>query len=320
MVATTIANLVNLPRAIIIRYLESQCKKTESVSIDKLSVIPVKGIEAISEIYDALLVDAWGVLHDGVSCYAGVKKCLQRLSQMNKPVIVLSNAARRHDAIERELLQLEITPKLYHSVLSSGELVWQALNSNLILSEYGRSGYYLGPERSQSLCADLPVNWVDSLEHADFVLNTGAPVGNPPDTNDLVQVLEQMLEQRLPMLCANPDQIAIRGGEMGISAGAIARHYQSIGAKRVIYYGKPQSNLFEMASEALPGIDKSRLLMVGDGFETDIAGANNFGIDSLLIADGIHRAELKPLSTHTVKTLANRYAVAPTYFCQSFCW
>ena len=64
----------------------------------------VKGIGAISENYDALLVDAWGVLHDGVSCYAGVKKCLQRLSRLDKPVIVLSNAARRHDAIARELL------------------------------------------------------------------------------------------------------------------------------------------------------------------------------------------------------------------------
>jgi HAD superfamily hydrolase (TIGR01459 family) len=280
----------------------------------------VKGIEAISENYDALLVDAWGVLHDGVSCYAGVKKCLQHLSQLNKPVIVLSNAARRHDAIARELLQLGITPELYRGVLSSGELAWHALNSTSNLNEYGNSGYYFGPERSRSLCEGLPVRWVNSLERADFVLNTGAPAGNPPDTSALVTELEKMLDLQLPMLCANPDQLAIRGGEMGISAGAIARHYRSLGAKRVIYYGKPQSDLFEKALEALPGIDSSRLLMVGDAFETDIAGATNFHIDSLLIADGIHRVELTPLSTRAVETLANRYAVAPTYFCQSFCW
>ena len=280
----------------------------------------VKGIEAISENYDAMLVDAWGVLHDGVSCYAGVKRCLQHLSRLDKPVIVLSNAARRHDPIARELLQLGISSELYHSVLSSGELAWHALNSGSIPGEFGEAGYYFGPERSQSLCTGLPVSWVDSLERADFVLNTGAPVGNPPDTSDLVRVLEQMLGQQLPMLCANPDQVAIRGGKMGISAGAIARHYQSIGAKRVIYYGKPQSKLFEKASEALPGIDKSRLLMVGDAFETDIAGAVKFGIDSLLITGGIHQAELTPLSTHTVETLVHRYAATPTYFCQSFCW
>jgi len=172
---------------------------------------------------------------------------------------------------------------------------------------------------SQSLCDGLPVNWVDSLKRADFVLNTGAPVGNPADVRDLTPVLDKMLKRQLPMHCANPDQYAIRGGEMGISAGAIAGHYQSMGAKRVKYYGKPQLELFEKALQAL-GIEKSRVIMVGDAFETDIAGANNFGIDSLLIAGGIHQAELTPLCTETVKTLANRYKFTPSYFCQSFIW
>ena len=82
---------------------------------------------------------------------------------------------------------------------------------------------------------------------------------------------------------------------------------------------KPQLELFEKALQAL-GIEKSRVIMVGDAFETDIASANNFGIDSLLIAGGIHQAELTPLCTETVKTLANRYKFTPSYFCQSFSW
>ena len=83
--------------------------------------------------------------------------------------------------------------------------------------------------------------------------------------------------------------------------------------------GKTALELFEKALQGL-GIEKSRVIMVGDAFETDIAGANNFGIDSLLIAGGIHQAELTPLCTETVKTLANRYKFTPSYFCQSFCW
>lgn len=290
------------------------------IHIDTESIASVTGLEAIRESYDALLVDAWGVLHDGQSCYSGVTECLQQLSRLHKPVIVLSNAARRHDAIECELLRVGITPDLYHSVQSSGELTWQWLNTASNLSEIGGSGYYLGPERSKLLCEDLPVRWVDSLENADFVLNTGAPVGNPADASALMPVLEQMLERQLPMLCANPDQVAIRAGEMGISAGAIARLYQSLGARRIVYYGKPYADLFELALKALPGIDKSRVLMVGDAFETDIAGAANFGIDSLFIAGGIHQTELTPLSTQTVIRVAKQYATSPTYFCQSFCW
>ncbi len=292
----------------------------EETRIDTKSIQLITGLEAIGIKYDALLVDAWGVLHDGRSSYAGVKSCLQKLSQQGIPVIVLSNAARRHDAIKRELSRVGISPGLYHSVLSSGELAWHWLNSASNISEIGNSGYYLGPERSQSLCDGLPVRWLDRLESADFVLNTGAPVGNPADAGVLTPVLEKMLNRQLPMLCANPDQVAIRAGEMGISAGAIARLYQSLGARRIIYYGKPYADLFELALQVLPGIDKSRVLMVGDAFETDIVGAANFGMDSLLIAGGIHQAELTPLSTQTVIRVARQYATSPTYFCQSFCW
>lgn len=290
------------------------------IRIEPASIESLTGLEAIAVNYDALLVDAWGVLHDGRSCYAGVLDCLHQLSRHHKPVIVLSNAARRHDAIGRELLRVGITPELYHSVQSSGELTWQWLNLASNLTEIGNSGYYLGPGRSQSLCDGLPVKWVESLESADFVLNTGAPVGNPRDASALKPLLTQMHHYQLPMLCANPDRVAIRAGEMGISAGAIARLYQSIGARRIIYYGKPHTDLFERALQAFQGIDKSRLLMVGDAFETDIAGAVNFGIDSLLISGGIHEAELTPVSIETVIRAAGQYGASPTYFCQSFCW
>ena len=290
------------------------------IHIDTGSIQSVTGLEAICENYDALLVDAWGVLHDGSSCYAGVKECLQQLLRCSKPVIVLSNAARRHDAIEAELSRVGILPELYHSILSSGELVWHWLNSASNLNELGNSGYYLGPERSKSLCEGLAVDWVDSLNNADFVLNTGAPVGNPRDASELVPLLEKMVRQQIPMLCANPDQVAIRGGEMGISAGAIARQYRSLGGRRIMYYGKPHTDLFEQALQAFQGIDKSRVLMVGDAFETDIAGATSFGIDSLLIAGGIHRQALTPLSKETVQRVASFYSVNPTYYCQSFSW
>ena len=288
--------------------------------INKEKVKLVTGIGPISNDYDAFLVDAWGVLHDGSSCYAGVKECLRRLWLQKKPVIVLSNAARRHDAIEHELLRMGVTPEMYRCVLSSGELAWQALDSIDNLPDLGKSGYYLGPERSKSLCEGLSVRWVDKLESASFVLNTGAPAGNPSDASALLPFLKKMIKQQLPMLCANPDQVAIRAGEMGISAGAIARLYESLGARRIVYYGKPLTDLYELAMRSLPGIDKSRVLMVGDAFETDITGAVNFGIDSLLIAGGIHQADLAPLSTKAVLRVAGQYGAFPTYYCQSFSW
>lgn len=281
---------------------------------------PVTGLEMIHHNYDAFLVDAWGVLHDGVRCYSGVIDCLQRLIRLPKPVIVLSNAARREDAIGAELARLGVSTDMYHSVVSSGELCWQSLKNESITMGLGKLAYYLGPKRSQSLCEGLNFQWVNTPEQADFVLNTGAPVGNPADAAILIPQLELMVKLNLPMICANPDQVAVRGGELGISAGAIAKLYQSLGGGRITYYGKPQLEFFELAAKRLKHIDKSRLLMVGDAFETDIAGAVNYGIDSLLITGGIHADELASRDIESVKRAAQFYAVEPTWFCQNFCW
>ena len=78
------------------------CRMSQDIHLSTESVQSITGLEAISEHYDALLVDAWGVLHDGGACYAGVKACLRQFSRLDKPVIVLSNAARRHDAMARD--------------------------------------------------------------------------------------------------------------------------------------------------------------------------------------------------------------------------
>ena len=57
--------------------------------------------------------------------------------------------------------------------------------------------------------------------------------------------------------------------------------------------GKPHPPIYELAYaeiEKLAGrrIDKSRLLAIGDGLPTDLAGANAQGLDCLFIASGMH--------------------------------
>jgi HAD superfamily hydrolase (TIGR01459 family) len=278
----------------------------------------ISGLESIYDDYEIFLVDAWGVLHDGENCYPGAKHCLKQLMGRDKQVIVVSNAARRQGVFCQELERVGITKNMYHSVVCSGELTWQALQGSHAVGQFGDTGYFLGPERSRSILDDLDFRWVENLEEACFVLNTGAPSGNPGNTDTLAPILEQMASLQLPMICANPDQVAVRSGKLGISAGAIARHYQSLGGDPIIYFGKPHNGIYEMAVGVSKDIDRSKVLMVGDAFETDIAGAVNYGIDSLLITGGIHDDELRPLNAKTVARSAGIYGASPNYYCRYF--
>ena len=93
------------------------------------------------------------------------------------------------------------------------------------------------------------------------------------------------------MVCANPDLAVNRGGARLPCAGAVARAYERIGGA-VAYHGKPGRAAFEACLRRLPGVARDRVLAVGDGLETDIAGAAAAGIEAAFVAGGIHAAEL----------------------------
>jgi HAD superfamily hydrolase (TIGR01459 family) len=108
--------------------------------------------------------------------------------------------------------------------------------------------------------------------------------------------LRAMAAKAMPMICANPDIIIHRGGTLIYCAGALAQRYESIGGA-VTYAGKPYLPIYERAlslAERLSGapVNRKRVLAIGDGMKTDIAGAAASGLDALFVTHGIHREAL----------------------------
>ncbi len=276
----------------------------------------LENLDTVFKQYEIFLVDAWGVLHDGKSLYSGAGEMLKHLMVAGKKVIVLSNAARRIPAFKEELKKVGISPNLYTDVVTSGELSWRALSglSDSVLAGAGRRFYYLGPRRSRGLLDGLTLEEVSKLSDADFIVNTGAE-GNQSDASAFEPLLKEALNINLPMLCANPDRIAIRGGVPGISAGAIAYTYEQFGGK-VIYFGKPHPPIYQSCFDMFPGVDSSAFVMLGDGLLTDIKGANTAGIDSIFLASGIHQAELSGTEAITQEALFEKHQTWPDYVLQ----
>jgi ribonucleotide monophosphatase NagD (HAD superfamily) len=76
-----------------------------------------------------------------------------------------------------------------------------------------------------------------------------------------------------------------------------------------------------------PEVDPSRVLMVGDSIEHDVAGANAAGIHSLFVAGGIHAAEVGldgdgdgGLSADALERTFETYGASPTYTASVFTW
>src|SRR5689334_12931587 len=107
------------------------------------------GLGEVADRYDGFVLDAWGVLHNGVEPFPGVIPCLERLKAAGKRTCVLSNAPRRSVDVVKRTEMVGIGRHLYDEVMSSGEDAWRALErrDEPFYRALGRRCYHIGPDR-----------------------------------------------------------------------------------------------------------------------------------------------------------------------------
>ena len=263
--------------------------------------IPIlAGLAAVARDYDLILCDVWGVLHDGTRGHVGAGEALIRFRGLDGPrprrVVLVSNAPRPADGVGRILDRFGVPRGAYDAILTSGDLT-----RDLIAARPGARIRHLGPERDLGVFAGLDMALVPEAE-ADLIVCTGLFDDRSETADDYRDELARLAARKLTMICANPDLVVESGDRLIPCAGLVAAAYAEIGGD-VVYAGKPHRPVYEAAlarGAALAGapLDPTRVLAIGDAIRTDIAGARGFGIASLLVARGIHAAELGLTAEH----------------------
>lgn len=252
-----------------------------------MKLTAIAGLGPIAERYDAFILDLWGVVHDGHRPYPGSVDCMRRLRAMGRPVILLSNAPRRSATVACFLQEKIGLPEGCHDhIVTSGDLTYAHLAAG---REGWRSYLRVGPERDWGLLEGLDYERVEEPGDADFLLCTGLVDDEAEVPEDYDRIFLDTIAKGLTMVCANPDLTVMRGPKQVYCAGALAARYEALGG-RVIQHGKPHADAYA-ACRAWLGPARTRLLAVGDSLRTDIAGASAAGIDSVLLACGIHAEE-----------------------------
>lgn len=291
-------------------------------------------LEEIISNYDALIVDLWGVIHDGDRLYPGVAETLRVLHELRKPVIFLSNAPRVSAKARENLNRLNIPPAHYLDVVTSGQVAHDLLSrmeggltppsrSALTPAASGSAEpthvkktryYYVGPGKDEDILSDLAhYTKVDEPAHADFILCTGYEEDGQPH-EEIVPLLMQLLH--LPMLCVNPDmEVVKQDGYHQLCAGAVATEFTQLGG-RVAYIGKPFPEVYQVCKLLLGNL---RTLCVGDNPATDIKGANDAGFDSLLVTGGVMKTRYGEAITEAdAREICRIAKVNPTYVLSGF--
>jgi HAD superfamily hydrolase (TIGR01459 family) len=246
----------------------------------------LRSLDDITQNYDALLCDVWGVIHNGRRPYAAACAALERARARGLTVLLVSNAPKPGASIPPQLGALGVPRSAWDGIVTSGD----AIRAELAARAPGPM-FKIGPgEFDRPLWEGLGLAET-ALDQARFIGISG--LFNDDDTPEqYADMLRRARARDLELLCANPDIVVQFGDKLIWCAGAIARDYEAIGG-RVVMAGKPFAPIYALADrklEALRGasVAKARMLAIGDGIGTDVKGAAAQGLDCIFIASGTH--------------------------------
>lgn len=253
-------------------------------------------IDELVERYSALLFDAYGVLSYSVGALPGAVELIDRLNRMGKPYYVLTNDASalpESRAARYRKVGLNVDAA---RIITSGSLL---------------KGYFAEHGLSGARCAVLGTE--DSAEYVRLAGGVVVPAADGFDVlvvgdqsgfafvdgvNSVLSELFRMIDTGdVPRLVLpNPDLVYPNDDGFGMASGSVAliieaalrQRYPGRNGMSFERLGKPNGAIFEAALRLTGTRD---MVMFGDTLETDIRGANAFGIDSALVAGGVTPAD-----------------------------
>ncbi|MBP6218614.1 MAG: HAD hydrolase-like protein [Oligoflexales bacterium] len=257
---------------------------------------PVINLSGIIGEYELLLIDAFGVLMNMEGALPGAVNFIKMLHDKTKPYFIVTNACFfDEEGNSRNYKQrgFDIPPE---NIISSGSLIPRWTKER---REEGKDVFYvLGPESTKDLVRKGGGNVLpfvtSELPHA-IVL--GHQEGYPfvEGIDRVISMIFRALDSGQdvpPILVPNTDIIypksekdfGITGGSLGVLVEAAIKIRFPDLSFSLEHLGKPKLPLFNEAKRRVPG---KKTLMMGDQMHTDIQGAVNAGIDSVLMGSGV---------------------------------
>ena len=293
--------------------------------VPKAPVRYLDGIAQIAARYDGIVLDQWGVLHNGTNPYPGAIDCLERLYAGGKRVVILSNSGKPGADNERLVVQMGFDRTLFDSVVSAGDDARAALadRGDPFHRDLAGRCHVLARDADLELAHWYGVEPARDVDDAGFLLVVS--IDSPRQSvAGWEATLRRAAARGLPMLCANPDFARTAAdGSLHEAPGLVARRYRELGGT-VRLHGKPDAGIYRGCLRRLR-CSRERVVAIGDSLEHDVLGARGAGIASVLVAAGVHREALgvTPVAApdpRRCEALFARLGVAPDFVVAQFRW
>ncbi len=277
------------------------------------------GLAAISERYDIILCDVWGVIHNGRFAFEEACEALVRFREQGGAVCLITNAPVPKEHAIRHFDPLGVPPEAFDDCVTSGDATREVLSART-----GELFYRMAPsegwEHDRYLYQGLDLQFGDE-KSSNTILCIGLEDQQNEHPEDYLDRLAEAADRGMEMICANPDIRVRIGDQLFWCAGALAKIFEDHGGT-VIYPGKPHDPIYDLALAKLSdlGVEASpgRTLCIGDSPATDMKGALARGFDGLYVGTGLteHGANFE----QEVAELLTEYGVTAKWALPKLTW
>ena len=278
----------------------------------------LRSIAPLAATSDAWISDVWGVFHDGIRPYSAASAACTKFRAGGGSVVLVSNAPSTGEEVSAHLDSMGVPRSAYDAIVTSGDV------TRVLISGWaGRPVHHLGPDRYLGTFDGLDVRFA-SLRDAAVVVCTGLIEDERETPDDYRALLADLRARAIPMICVNPDIVVERGHRLIYCAGALAEAYEALGGE-VAYAGKPHPPIYARARELIAKargtpVPTDRILAIGDGIKTDIAGAATAGLRAVFIASALHVAGGASLDEATLADLFAAHPAPPIAALTGLAW
>lgn len=267
-----------------------------SQSINPDALPSTVSLPFLIERYPNLFIDAYGVLLEERGAKDGAVSFIQTLNQNQHEYFIVTNGAATDPQGHSERYArfgVQVPPE---RIISSGYLLIQHLEQNHLKS---LPTFATGPASAITFLKRLGLSLVDEKHIADArqFLIMEEPEGHFLELAELVMNNISDIYERgesCSLILPNPDIIyPSTSNFFRFTAGSFAllvEHGLALrfGEGKLCFdrLGKPSPQILNAAKSKCAN-PNAPILMIGDQLQTDIAGANHFGIDSALVLGGV---------------------------------
>ena len=242
-------------------------------------------LENILDHFDALLLDAFGVINVGPELVPGIISTLDKARNKGITLLVVTNGASNNSFKKLDQLSSLGLEFSHNEIISSRDVAEIFLTLNKPEGPMGILGNIGNSFEIPNLhCVELEQDYSMFDEMKSFVL-LGTLHWDPLWQEILLNSLK---DHPRPLFVANPDLVAPHQNKFSIEPAYYVSLLIKNGVHLPFWFGKPFSTIFEIAVNRINELSGryvplSRIGMVGDTLHTDILGANSFGLKSILM-------------------------------------